>query len=100
MLKAFNGLDKNLKFTVDKFENKTSHFLDFQICSNGLTIFRKKPTLNSELTWTPLLCGNGKRPVFDHLLIEQRKYVKTKPSKRTPIDKEICILERLPQEYC
>ena len=26
VLKAFNGLDKNLKFTVDKFENKTPHF--------------------------------------------------------------------------
>ena len=31
VLKAFNGFDKNLKFTVDKFENETPHFLDLEI---------------------------------------------------------------------
>ena len=42
-------------------------------------MFRKKtPTLISTLTGTPLLCGNGKRPGSDHLLIEQRKYVQKK----------------------
>ena len=41
VLKAFNGFDKNLKFTVAKFENETTHFLDLEICPNGLTIFRK-----------------------------------------------------------
>ena len=35
VLKAFNRFDKNLKFTVDKFENETSHFLDLEICPNG-----------------------------------------------------------------
>ena len=39
-LQAFNGLDKNLKFTVDKFENETPHFFDLEICPNGLTVFR------------------------------------------------------------
>ena len=40
-LQAFNGFDKNLKFTVDKFENETPHFLDLEICPNGLKVFRK-----------------------------------------------------------
>ena len=40
-LKAFNGFDKNLKFTVDRFENGTPDFLDLEICPTGLTIFRK-----------------------------------------------------------
>ena len=31
--------------------------------------------MDSTLTWTPLLCGNRKRPTSDHLLIEERKYV-------------------------
>ena len=35
VLKAFNGFDKNLKFTVDRFDNETPHFLDFEICPNG-----------------------------------------------------------------
>ena len=34
-LKAFNGFDQNLKFTVDRFENETPHFLDLEICPNG-----------------------------------------------------------------
>ena len=41
ILKAFNGFDKNLKFTVYKFENETPHFLDSEIYPNGHTIFRK-----------------------------------------------------------
>ena len=34
VLQAFNGFDKNLKFTIDKFENETPHFLDLEICPN------------------------------------------------------------------
>ena len=41
VLKAFNGCDKKLKFTIDRFENETPYFLDLEICPNGLTIFRK-----------------------------------------------------------
>ena len=39
VLRAFNGFDNNLKFTVDKFDNETPHFLDLEICLNGLTVF-------------------------------------------------------------
>ena len=41
LLKAFNGLEKNLKFTNDRFENEIPHFLHLEICPNGLSIFRK-----------------------------------------------------------
>ena len=34
----FNKFDKNLKFTVDIFENCTPHFLDLEISPDGLTI--------------------------------------------------------------
>ena len=33
--------DANLKFTYDMFENETPHFLDIEITSNGLKIYRK-----------------------------------------------------------
>ena len=33
--------DANLKFTYDKFENENPHFLDIEITSNGLKIYRK-----------------------------------------------------------
>ena len=82
VLKAFNGFDKNLKFTIDRFENETPHFLDLEIYPNGLIIFRKTPTLDSTLRWTPLLCGNGKRPGSNHLQIEQRKYFQKKTFQR------------------
>ena len=36
VLKAFNGFDKNLKFTVDRFVNETPHILDLEICPKGL----------------------------------------------------------------
>ena len=41
VLKAFDGFDKNLKFTVNRLENKTPNFLYLEICPNGLTNFRK-----------------------------------------------------------
>ena len=37
----FNKFDKNLRFTVDRFENEVPHFLDIKISLLGLTIYRK-----------------------------------------------------------
>ncbi|XP_066931458.1 uncharacterized protein [Clytia hemisphaerica] len=38
---SLNKFDKNLQFTVDKFEDETPHFLDLEIAPDGLSIFRK-----------------------------------------------------------
>ena len=35
ILKAFNSIHNNLRFTVDKFENEDVHFLDLRIMNNG-----------------------------------------------------------------
>ena len=39
----FNKFDKtkNIRFTVDSFDNCNPHFLDLEICPDGLTIYRK-----------------------------------------------------------
>ena len=78
VLKAFNWFDNNIKFTLDRFENETPHFMDLEICPNGLSIFQKTKTLDSTLTWTSLFCENGKPPGSVHLLIEHRTYVQKK----------------------
>ena len=41
VVNEFNKFDKGLQFTVDSFENEIPHFLDLEICPNGLTIYRK-----------------------------------------------------------
>ena len=41
VLNKFNSFDKNLKFTVDNFENSKIHFLDLEISDSGIDIFRK-----------------------------------------------------------
>ena len=43
ILDEFNKFDKkkNIRFTVDRFENSNPHFLDLEICPDGLTIYRK-----------------------------------------------------------
>ena len=41
ILTAFNKFDRNLRFTEDTFDNETPHFLDLEICPNGLSIDRK-----------------------------------------------------------
>ena len=41
VLNKFNSFDKNLKFTVDNFENGKIHFLDLEISDSGIDILRK-----------------------------------------------------------
>ena len=38
VLDKFNSFDKNLKFTVDNFENGKIHFLDLDISNSGIDI--------------------------------------------------------------
>ena len=41
VLQAFNKFDKNLKFTVEKFENETPNFSDLERCPYGLAVSRE-----------------------------------------------------------
>ena len=41
VLNQFNSFNKNLKFTIDTFENSVLHFFDINICPNGLGIYHK-----------------------------------------------------------
>ena len=39
--KLLNSFDKNLKLTVDLFQNKVSHFLDLEMSPDGISIYQK-----------------------------------------------------------
>ena len=39
--KSLNKFDKDLRFTVDAFQNKVSHFLDLELSPDRVLIFRK-----------------------------------------------------------
>ena len=41
VLNQFDNFDKNLKFTINIFENSVPHFLNTNICANGLGILHK-----------------------------------------------------------
>ena len=41
VLNKLNSFDKNLKFTVDTFQDGTVHFLDLEITDSGIDVFRK-----------------------------------------------------------
>ena len=41
VLNQINSFDKNLKFTIDAFENSVPHSLDVEICPNGLGTYHK-----------------------------------------------------------
>ena len=41
MHNSLNKFDKNLRFTVDMFQNKVPHFLDLELSPDGISIFRK-----------------------------------------------------------
>ena len=59
-LKAFNGSYKNLEFTVDRFENERPHYLDLEICANGLTIFRKNTHIGQYVNMDCFTLWKGK----------------------------------------
>ena len=42
ILRKFNQFHKNLKFTVDKFENSVPHFLDLEIHPDGVSMYGKE----------------------------------------------------------
>ena len=75
--------DKNLKFTVDKFENEVPHFLDIEIIPDGLSIYRK-PTQTGQYihyssntpwrlktSWISALVHRAKRICSPHKLSKQ-----------------------------
>ena len=78
---AFNGLDKNLKFTVDKFENETPHFFDLEICPNGLTVFRKNNHTGLYITMESFTLWKWKT-VWITSLVDQAKKICSKENLR------------------
>ena len=45
--KAFNKFDKNIKLTVDRFDNEVPHFLDIEITPDGLNSERTQILANT-----------------------------------------------------
>ena len=50
--KLLNGFDKNLKFTVDLFENEGPQFLDLEMSQNGISIYRKDTNTGLYVNYT------------------------------------------------
>ena len=53
--KLLNSFDKNLKFTVDLFENKVPHFLDLEMSPDGISIYRKDTNTGLYVNYTSLV---------------------------------------------
>ena len=53
VLKKFNSFDKNLNFSVDKFENGKVHFLDLEISESGIDVFRNTHTRDNFQSFQP-----------------------------------------------
>ena len=50
--KMLNSFDKNLRFTVDLFENKVPHFLDLEMPLDGISIYRKDTNTGLYVNYT------------------------------------------------
>ena len=50
--KLLNSFDKNLKFTIDFFENEVPHFLDLEMSPDGITIYRKDTNTGLYVNYT------------------------------------------------
>ena len=66
ILEHFHKFDRNIRFTFDLFKNSTPHFLDINIASDGLGIYRKDTLLDSTLILTALYLGDKKSLRSEH----------------------------------
>ena len=67
----FNKYDKNLRFTVDRFENEVPHFLYIKTSPLGLPIYQKN---TNTLILKGTLLGITKSAGFEVLLQERNRY--------------------------
>lgn len=87
ILRRFNKFHKNLKFTVDKFENCVPHFLDLEIHPDGVSIYRKDThtaqfvnynsytKFNHKVAWMRSLVTRAKRLCSPSKLKEEIKKI-------------------------
>ena len=86
VLRRFNGFDKNLKFTVDTFEDGNIHFLDIAVKTNGEIDVYSKPTntgqyshfksfapWNYKIAWARSLFNRAKRICSTPALFRSQK---------------------------
>ena len=86
VLEKFNQFDKNLKFTVDTFEDGIVHFLDIIVQQNGDTDVYSKPTntgqychfnsytpWNYKISWARALFNRAKRICSTPALFRSQK---------------------------
>ena len=79
---------KNLKFTVDKFENSVPHFLDLEIHPDGVSIYRKDThtaqfvnynsytKFNHKVAWMRSLVTRAKQLCSPNKLKEEMKNIR------------------------
>ena len=88
ILRKFNQFHKNLKFTVDKFENCVPHFLDLEIHPDGVSIYRKEThtaqfvnfssytKFNHKVAWMRSLATRAKRLCTPNKLKEEMQKIR------------------------
>ena len=85
IIQKFNSFDKRLKFTVDTFEYCVPHFLDIEICPNGLgknTETGQYTNINSftlwkwETSWIAYLVVRAKRICCNDNLNKENRLIK------------------------
>ena len=88
VLNKFNSFDDNLKFTIDTFGNCVSHFLDIEICPNGLGIYHKHTQTGQyvsfdsftlwkwKISWISSLVTRAKRICSENYLDQEIQLIK------------------------
>ena len=88
VLNKFSSFDNNLKFTIDTFENCVPHFLDIEICPNGLGIYHKHTQTGQyvsfdsftlwkwKISWIRSLVTRAKRICSENYLDQEIQLIK------------------------
>ena len=73
VLNQFNSFDKNLKFAIDTFENSVPHFLDIEICPDGLGIYHKHTQTGQQVHISSCTLWRWKTSWIRSLVIRTKK---------------------------
>ena len=78
VLNSLNSFGKNLRFTVNTFDNGNSHFLNIEILNNGeADIYIKDTNTGLLFNITAINIGTQKLLGYAHCTIEHRKSAAT-----------------------
>ena len=94
--KLLNSFDKNLKFTIDLFENEVPHFPDLKMSPDGISIYRKDTNTGLYVNYTTFVPWTHRTAWIRSLVTHALKSNNNKLSQESKLIKKLISWNHFP----